>query len=471
MCGVYAAVFITLSLLRHNAFFTARFDLGNLTQAVWSLANGNGFVVTDPAGDQISRLGGHVEPILVVIAPLWKLWPAAEMLLVVQALAVATMAVPAYLLARRWLGDPRLSVAFAAASLLLPAVQWATLFDFHPVTLAAPLILWAIWAIVTDRLVLFWVFSLAALMTKENVGLALAVLGVWIAIRERRRVIGAMLSALSLAWTFVAVTVVIPHFRSGAESPFLEERYGALGSSVGEVLRSVVTRPWDAIGQMISDDRILYLAATILPLLVLPLAAPLLAAGALPDLVLNLLSSRPEQHAIEYHYGAVIAPFLIAAAIRGTAALRDRVPTRTRRLATPSRVAAALLTAVIVGGYLVGPLPFWKYLPGGADTKEEEYRSARAPLLAYAVAQIPDDAVVSAGNRIGGHLSARRRILTFPVIADADYVIVDEQRGDMGDELKPAEHAIAVRQLRADPAFQVIFDRQGVVIARRRDVA
>ena len=125
---------------------------------------------------------------------------------------------------------------------------------------------------------------------------------------------------------------------------------------------------------MADGDR--YLLALLLPLLALSLFAPLLAAGALPDLVLNLLSSRPEQHHIEYHYSAVIAPFLIAAAIRGLATLRARRRPAwlVRLVASPARVAAALVVAGIVAGYLLGPLPFWQHVPGGSKVRAEQYR-------------------------------------------------------------------------------------------------
>ncbi|MDX6516569.1 MAG: putative rane protein, partial [Gaiellaceae bacterium] len=37
----YAALFAELSILRHHAFRTGRFDLGNMTQAVWATAHGH----------------------------------------------------------------------------------------------------------------------------------------------------------------------------------------------------------------------------------------------------------------------------------------------------------------------------------------------------------------------------------------------------------------------------------------------
>ena len=39
--ATYAAGFSALSILRHRAFSTGRFDLGNMVQAVWSTAHGD----------------------------------------------------------------------------------------------------------------------------------------------------------------------------------------------------------------------------------------------------------------------------------------------------------------------------------------------------------------------------------------------------------------------------------------------
>ena len=74
-----------------------------MTQAVWSTAHADFLSVTDVHGEQISRLGSHFDPILAAFAPLWCLWPDPELLLVVQAIAVASGAIPVYWLARKHL--------------------------------------------------------------------------------------------------------------------------------------------------------------------------------------------------------------------------------------------------------------------------------------------------------------------------------------------------------------------------------
>ena len=130
--SAFAALFGALAMLRHRAFGSGRFDLGNMTQAVWSTAHGDFLSVTDVHGEQISRLGSHFDPILALLAPLWWIWPSPELLLVVQAGAVAAGALPVFWLARAHLDSEWTAAALALAYLLYPPVQWLTASDFHP---------------------------------------------------------------------------------------------------------------------------------------------------------------------------------------------------------------------------------------------------------------------------------------------------------------------------------------------------
>ena len=98
--AAYAAGFTALSILRHRALQTGRFDLGNMVQAVWSTAHGHPLAVTGLRGDEISRLAAHFDPILAAFAPLWLIWPSPDSLLLAQAIAVALGALPVFWLAR-----------------------------------------------------------------------------------------------------------------------------------------------------------------------------------------------------------------------------------------------------------------------------------------------------------------------------------------------------------------------------------
>ena len=238
--AAFAALFGTLSVRRHEAFSTARFDLGNMVQAVWSTAHGHPLRVTDLDGDQVLRLGAHVDPVLVLFAPLWWLWPSPNLLLVVQALAIALGAVPVYRLAQKHLRSSRAGTLFAFAYLLYPPTTWLALNEFHPGGLAMPALLWAFWYLDEDRLALFAVFALFAACSREDIPLVFIGFGIWYALAHGRRAVGVAIAIAGLTWTVLAVKVVIPHVRGG-ETAFVG-RYGEAKAALGDPARTAAAR-------------------------------------------------------------------------------------------------------------------------------------------------------------------------------------------------------------------------------------
>jgi uncharacterized membrane protein len=447
--AVYAAGFGVLAVQEHRAFETGRFDLGNMVQAVWSTAHGRPLEVTELDGEEINRLGAHVDPILAAFAPLWWLWPSPTMLLVVQAVAVALGALPVFWLARKHLGSERLGSLFALAYLLYAPVQWLPLDEFHPVALACPLLLFAVWYLDERRLGAAAPFLVLAALTKEEIPLVIAALGVWYAVARGRHLAGAALAASGTAVGAFYLGVVIPHFREGA-APAFYERYDAVGGSPRGILETAVTDPLVLI-QAVTETRDLeYLLELGLPLAGLFLAAPLLLLPALPELAANLLSEVSNQTSIEFHYTAPITPLLVAGAILGAA----RVP----------RLVPTVLIASVAGAVLLGPL--------GAGELRPDRVSDHDRVAARAVGLIPADAPVSSTNGLGAHLSARRRVFSFPVIREAEWVAVDLRRASYLDRRSaPSTTAVPLARLLRTGAWETVLEEDGVFVLRRTTAA
>jgi uncharacterized membrane protein len=70
----YAVVFSAAGVLDYVGFRSASYDLGNAVQAIWNTAHGHILETTAENGDVFSRLGWHVDPLLVLFAPLWWIW-------------------------------------------------------------------------------------------------------------------------------------------------------------------------------------------------------------------------------------------------------------------------------------------------------------------------------------------------------------------------------------------------------------
>jgi uncharacterized membrane protein len=444
--GVYAGGFSALSIQRDRAFETGRFDLGNMVQAVWATAHGHPLRVTDLQGEQVSRLGAHVDPILVLFAPLWWIWPSAHMLLTAQAIAIALGALPVFWLARKHLESERAAACFALAYLLLPAVEWLTLNEFHPVALACPLLLYAFWFLDEDRLAWFALFAVLAAATKEEIALAVAGLGLWYALAKRRRVEGAAIFALGVGWSAIAIGVVIPHFNHGA--PSFYARYSEVGGSPRGLLHTALHHPGRLVSKAFSHRGLDYVAQLGLPLALLFLAAPLVLVAAVPDLALNLLSSTRTQTSIHHHYTAAIIPALVVASVLGAARFRRR----------PMPIAAVALAAAAIGNVFLGALSQF----GSTHVTRHDRIAARALRL------IPGDAVVTATNSLGAHLSARRRFLSFPIRSGATWIAVDRTKPGYLDRNDAAATARALVALRRDPRWRLVFRDDGVFVFRRR---
>jgi uncharacterized membrane protein len=459
--AAYAGGFGSLSILRYHSFNTGRFDLGNMAQAVWATAHGHPLAITNLEGDQVSRLGSHVDPILVFFAPLWWLWPSPSMLLVAQAVAVALGALPVFWLARKHLGSERAGVGFAVAYLLYPAVQWLTLNEFHPVALACPLLLFAFWYLDEDRLVPFAVFAVLAALTKEEIPLVIAGIGVWYAVSRRKFVVGGAVAGLGLSATAVSVKLVMPHFNAGASSRFYQ-RYGALGDSPGEIVKTVFTDPGRIFTTAFDHEGLHYLIDLLLPLALLFLAAPLALVAAVPELGLNLLSATHTQSSIHHHYTAGLIPPLVVASVLGAGRLADGRKERGVALAALA-VAVALLA-----NYRLGAIPLWRNLPGGQSYQAyATHVSAHDRVVERALDRIPGDAVVSATNSLGSHLSARRRFLSFPHVEDADWIAADETQPGYADRWDPLATAKGLARLRRNPQWRLVFSEDGVLVFKR----
>ncbi len=455
--AAYAAGFASLSVLRHRAYATGRYDLGNMVQTVWNTAHGHFLQMTSGNGVQISRLAAHFDPILAAFAPLWWIWPSPEMLLVVQAIAVALGALPVFWLARKHLAGDRAGLAFALVYLLYPATEWLTLNEFHPVALACPLLLFAFWYLDEDRLLLFAVLAALAMTTKEEVGLVVAGFGIWYAARRRARV-GAAIAGGGLLVSALAIAVVIPHFNAGAESSFYG-RYDAIGGSAGGIVKTAFTHPWTLFEQAFQHRDLHYLLHLLVPLSFLFVLSPLVLVAFLPEAALNQLSATQTQTSIHFHYtAATIAP-LIVATVLGAAALARRFP---------GRVGVMLVVAVAVAvgaNWKLGAAPPWTVVPGGEDFQAHDWHVTSHDRIANrAVALVPPGAVVSSTNVLGAHLSARRRVLSLPKLGDATWVVADETRSSYADRVAPLPSAAALVRLRQSPDWRLVFSEDGVLV-------
>lgn len=319
---VYAVVMGFESILRYVTFKATAFDLGNMDQVLWNTIHGRLFQFTNQAVDWYgppTRLGVHFEPIMLLISLLYAFHADPRILLIFQTLVLAAGAPAVFLLTRRYLPAwPVLAGVMAGAYLLTPALIGINIFDFHPDSVATPLLLYALLALAYRRYIWFLLLCILTCACKEDMPLAVAFLGLLLIWKYQSPRLGLTLLIGGLLWTAVAFKVVIPHFYAGVQGNNFWYRYEALGSSPTAAVANMLVHPWLLFTQILTLERVYYIFSLLRSTGFLALLAPEWLLPALPKFASNFLSSNPANYSGVYHYNAAIIPFVMLAAIHGT---------------------------------------------------------------------------------------------------------------------------------------------------------
>jgi uncharacterized membrane protein len=359
-----AVVFGALCWIKYRHYLYTDFDLAIFAHAESNLLRGSLF---ESIGG-MPWLGGHVSPVMFLLAPLWLVAPHPLTLLTLQAGALALGALPLHRMARRTTGSEPAALLLAAAYLLYPALGYTALFEFHPEALATPALIFAMDALHEGRPRAMLLWTTLALSTREDValvvmGLALAA-AIWRERRDARGLYVGGLAGLAAVSLLVSFGLVLPTFGSGATD--YSQLYARWGGSFREVALSALRDPLRALGELFAtpgdpaDSAVkrLYYLQMLLPSGFLALLAPGALPHALPVLLEHFMATRLSQHTIVFHYTSLVTPFFAVAAVLGTARAA-RFAAR-RRGWPPARTALAVaawaLAGAVAAQVLYGPV-------------------------------------------------------------------------------------------------------------------
>ncbi|MEM1010588.1 MAG: DUF2079 domain-containing protein [Planctomycetota bacterium] len=408
--GLLWLAITTPKLLQHASANTADLDTGNYHHLAWAIAHlgpAEGF-----ASSVLTRhhLGEHCSPVMLLVALQYLVWPSAYVLMLLQATAVWATIWMTLLFAHHTLRHPeraqrvegpRLEVVndperrpstalgmtdgtrriilavFLAMLLVWPPLTATLATQFQPIELAAPLVALSLLLVHTRRTRWLWLTIPLLLSTRESAPLAVVGIGLYAGIGHRRWGLFGVLTTVAIAWLVIAMGVVMPYFRGGAE-------WGHT---------SYVD--WSAAW----DDKAEYLLVMLLGLGLFPyLGRHSLAAtiGVIPGLLLNVSVARWTQYSFVGHYDAQTIPFLMIAAAHGLRALTTL--NRTIALTVPSLALSLILWGI------PGTKTVWQRLDDWWPSADRRATIAEAVEMAERYRNAP---ALTAHHRLGPHVAGR----------------------------------------------------------------
>jgi uncharacterized membrane protein len=312
--GISTLVLFFFSSLRHSLFYSGAEDLGIFDQGVYLISQGvspNSSLINDKV--DIHIFADHAAFILYPLSAFYKIYPDIHWLLLIQAIALSSGAVPAFkLTVQKGLSNNQ-GYLIALIYVLSPLIFNANLFDFHPDVIAIPFFLWAVLWSRADKLFNFCIAIIIILSCKAVFALTVIAMGIWLILFEKRHLMGVIAISIGIIWFVIATQIIIPVIGGEAASTVRHiGRYASLGKSYSEMILNIFFKPNLILSKIFSVDSLIYLLLLFAPFIWLLKNAdlcPLIVA--IPTIAMSILSDDPQQRYLANQYPLPILPFLI----------------------------------------------------------------------------------------------------------------------------------------------------------------
>ena len=419
----YMAIFSIVVVFKHMSFFSTVYDLAIYDQGIWGLKN---FMLTDSImGFPI--IGGHFQPILFILAIFYVVYSSPITILVLQTIMLAIGAIPLYLLAKKVLKNRLISFSISLAYLLNLSIQYANLFDFHPLVLAVPFILFAFYFLEKRSYKAFFISMIIAGLCKEYIPLMFVPFGIYLFFAHKKKMLGITMAIIGAGWFALNISVIIPYFLGNYYLMFQQNSY--FGTSLSEFITTLITRPIYSAQYFLVFNKLALLILLLIPIAfgIFALLAPEIILLGITELVIMMLRTPDSLSEIVYHHQASFIPFIFVASIYGIKRfnrfihLHKIIPAKNILPA----ISLLLLSTAIFSNIAYGPFTVLY------DIKEFNPYTDYAKTGRKFVSMIPEDASVASPDWVLPHLSNREKAYTLPHFLKTDLLLFESGELEM----------------------------------------
>ncbi|MCK5180308.1 MAG: DUF2079 domain-containing protein, partial [Candidatus Omnitrophica bacterium] len=438
----YALLFGAIAVLRHLNFQdTSSFDVALYNQIQWNIIHGRFFQSSISGSNFVT----HNSPFLILLSPMYAIFPHPGTLQVIKSIFLAASAVPFYLILKR-LVSPKAIWPLLIAYLFYPFLVGQHFNAPHEICFLPPFLLFAFYFFLTRRFKTFLIFLFLCLSVKEHMAMVSMMFGLYALLLRRSRrwvltpiVIGGLWAVFSL-WLihhFQQIYTVDPYPAWLIDN--IKGRFLRPGYPIGENLL------WGMETSVLKNVyALMFLYMLFAPVgIIFPLLSAIPLLG-LPELLISLAASIPLFYPT-WHYNIVVGCFIMVAC----AAVIGRIGKKPH-FSLPSSKVQQLCAWFICLCVLSHSFLWQNYMHIKRDP-------AYLAVMKEAIALIPDEASVSAPKHLVSHVSTR----------DDYFLLEDDRKGDyiLIDRDKTVERTVPSD---AGPAhYKTIFEKNGVRVYGR----
>ena len=265
---VLFALFAALALARYRSLELGA-EFAAWLQGVWLLSEGQEPLVSITGR---SLFAGQFSIVMAPVAQLARLVPAAPLLLVLQALALAIGVVPLWRIVRAELElGIEAAIVIALAYGFQPGLHNLNLSEFHPEAFAVPALLYGYLWSQRRQWIRFTGAVAFVLATRSDLALVIVGLGALLALEGRHRQ-GRIAAAMGAVWGMLALFVFQSDLAGGE---FVHaEAFASYGDGPIAVMWGMLTDPLQVLSDFFARENYERLLLLFAPLLFLPVLKP-----------------------------------------------------------------------------------------------------------------------------------------------------------------------------------------------------
>jgi len=466
---VFAGIYSSISIVNHYVFRTYALDLGLYTNALYDYirfrANDSTVFKTVPE----HLLADHFDLHLIILSPLSFIF-GTYTLLIVQISAILWGGYGVYKFISTKTPNAWLPVFAAAYFYSFFGVLSAVSFDYHSNVTAACLVPWLFYYAEKQNIRYALIFIFFILIAKENMALWLVFVLLGLAWMHRKSTHSGrffLMAAFVSAILFLVITqAIMPAFSS--EGKFPHFKYAILGETMVDALKYIITQPHNAFIYLFqnhtSNPDLNYIKIELHTLLFIAgmyilFAKPIWLFMLLPIFAQKLYHNDPTMWGLSSHYVIEFAPIL-SLGIFSIIAQQQTIQYKNVlvALATIGGLASSVRIMDKTEVYTdKNRIRFYK--------KEHYVRHYSVKEVYQIIENIPQEAVVSVQSPFLPHLALRDKVYQFPIIKDAEYIIVSEEEAPW--PLSQERFKEIIDSLKISPNQTIIYDSKTVLVLKK----
>lgn len=467
---IAAVIFGLITFVNHVHFRTYALDLGAYTNAAYKYAH---FILADCnvfMTENVPILSGHVDLYLVLFSPFTYLF-GSYTLLIVQWTALLLGGIGVNRLFQFWYPTAKISHAAQIYFYSFYGVFSALSFDYHSVVVASSFVPWFFLFLAKDKFKATILIFVLCLIAQENVALWMIFIASGLAFvhrKDRKKAsILVILTLVAVAYFLLVMKVIIPFFNpTGAYTGF---HFSVLGESISSFILHFVEHPLRSI-------KLLFVNHTLDPgndglkketwmLLLISggwmlLRKPIYLWMLIPIFFQKLYHDSAIMWSVNYQYSIEFAPIFAIGIFDVLATIKLD---KWRKTASILAVIFALIGAIRLMDRTI-----IMYDKTQLRIYKEAHYNREFPVdeAQHIVNSLPSDAAISAQSAFVPHVSCRDKIYQFPIIKDAEYIVLAPR--DSYYPIDSANYFTLIDSLQRSPIWKTIKKNEHFILFKRK---